>query len=183
MTQTETELVERYLEATSYVQEPALEDEAPELIERFHDIEGRLETLWSRDHAEWIAGFYRNAYRAWTAGDRDDPPCNCPNPRCPLKQGSVPFQLRRRKTSLDTPDRTPMETLRAYLKTHPEATVIEEALAEIEGLRADVMEALADYNRDARDVLDDHEAIDNQDIVAAAVKDRPTLDIPDPEGA
>jgi len=183
MTQTENELIERYLEATAYVQEPALEDDAPEMIERFHDIEKRLETLWSRDHAEWIAGFYRNAYRAFQAGDRDDPPCECPNPRCPLKQGSVPYQLRRRRTNLDTPETTPMETLRSYLKTHPEATVIEEALEEIESLRADVMEALADYNRDARDVLDDHEDIDNKDIVAGAVKDRPTLDIPDPEGA
>lgn len=190
---TQTELESRYLKAASYAQESILGEEKPDLVATFHDLEARLETLWSRDHAEWIAGFYRDAYRIATgstnAGDVDmtgaadrfsdgDALCECPNPRCPLKKGRVPYQLRRRTTSLSTPETTPMETLRSYLKTHPDAVVIEAALKEIEALRGDLLEGFASFNRDAHGFLKERDEVDEEDVLSNAVQQPQTVEPP-----
>lgn len=173
---TNTDLYWRYEEADSYAQEPDLDEE---YTERFADIEAKLEKLWWRDTAEWVAEFYREAYRARCRGERDDSLCDCPNPRCPLKNGGVPYQLRRRATTLDTPERTPMEELKAFLKVHPAAVVIDEALQELRDLRSDVGDELIEFNRDARSEMEEEYGEGYGTVpMAERVKTAPDVSLP-----
>lgn len=173
---TNTDLYWRYEEADSYAQDPSLDER---YARRFAAIERKLEKLWWRDTAEWIAEFYREAYRAKQREERDDPLCTCPNPRCPLKHGGVPYQLRRRETTLDTPERTPMEELKAYLKTHSDAVIIDEALQQLRTLRSEVGDELVSFNRDARrDVDEDSENAPMDDPLVDSVPTDPGVHAP-----
>lgn len=177
---TNTDLYWRYEEADSYAQEPELDEE---YAERFAAIEAKLEKLWWRDTAEWVSTRYREAYRAAQDGEREEPLCRCPNPRCPLKQGQVPYALRRRETVLETPDKTPLQTLKAYLKTHPKAVIIDEALQDLRDLRAEVSDELVQFNREAR--ADEDELADGEgggarmnDPLVKGVKNPPDISKP-----
>lgn len=173
---TNTDLYWRYEEADSYAQDPDLSDEYKN---RFADIERKLSLLWFRDTAEWVAEFYREAYRLRQRDERENPLCTCSNPRCPLKQGQVPYQLRRRETSLNTPARTPMDELKAFLKTHPQAVVIDEALQHLRDLRSEVSDDLVSFNRDARSDLEEIYGEDYDSVpMADGVRNPPDLDAP-----
>lgn len=149
---TNTDLYLRYEEANDYAQEPELDES---YVERFAAIERQLGQLWWRDTAEWVDEFYREAYRAEEAGERERPLCRCSNPRCPLKHGKIPYQLRRRETTLTTAERTPIDELKAFLKTHPEAVIIDEALQQLRETRENVSDELVTFVRDARDELEE----------------------------
>lgn len=178
---TNTDLYLRYEEADSYAQDP---DIGPEYAQRFADIERKLGKLWWRDTAEWVAEFYREAYRAKQAGDREKPLCRCPNPRCQLKHGGVPYQLRRRETTLATPERTPMAELKAFLKTHPDAAIIDEALQHLRGVREAVSDDLVQFNRDARRELEEEHGEDFDSVpMAEGVTESPDLAKPPARGS
>lgn len=171
---TNTDLYWRYEEANEYAQEPELDEE---YAHRFSEIEAKLEKLWWRDTAEWVSERYREAYRARQADEREAPLCTCSNPRCPLKQGQVPYALRRRETTLDTPDRTPLAELKAYMKTHPDAVIIDEALQELRDLRAAVSDALVEFNREAR-ADEDELGYGMDDPLVNGVKNPPDVSAP-----
>lgn len=86
-----------------------------------------LQPLLGEDTSEWVSQYYRDAYQDWRNGDRDESLCTCSSRRCRLKHGTLPYQLRRRQSAL-TSTPSPEEQLQEYLKRHPEAIVISEAL-------------------------------------------------------
>lgn len=137
-----TVIKDRYVEARSTAEDPDLPERYGAAVAA---IEADMEPLFGNDIAEWVSGYYRTQYRAWKAGDRDTSLCDCPDPRCRLKRGTLPYQLRR-----PDPEQSPEEQLRAYLKRHADAVVIDEARTELRELKIDIGDRLARLNRAAR---------------------------------
>lgn len=121
--------------------------------ERLDDVSETIDELADDDIGEWIAEFYREEYRAWKDGDAEKP-CHCTNPRCSLKRGELPYQIRRPTTPL-RPDESSIETrLRNYLKKHSQARVLDDALAELRTTKreaaSELREIIAEHDRATR---------------------------------
>lgn len=170
---TTIELYQRYRSVSEHVREPVLDEYDEDYMSRFRDIEEDLHTLWHRDMAEWIEQRYRSEFQQWQRGEREEPPCTCGNPRCPLLQGQVPYQLRRRSTTLDREEQPPMEALKAYLKQHPDALVIDEALTDLRNLRSDVAARLNELFRELRGILEHEGKFDEVDL-SGLIDDSPS---------
>lgn len=171
------ELYDRYTAISELVREPVLGEQERDFKGEFSDIEEDLFKLWHRDMAEWIEQRYRDEFQKWEQGNREKPPCTCGNPRCPLLQGKVPYQLRRRSTTLGDDEEKPMDALKNYLKEHPDALVIDEALTELREIRSDVARRMTDLWRDIRRVLDEEDALDHVDP-SGAIDPSGALDAP-----
>lgn len=102
-----------------------------------HEIQRLMQPLVAEDASEWVSRKYRKAYQAKQNEERNESLCKCPSRRCRLKKGKLPYQLRRRKSRF-TPTQSPEEQLRAYLKRHPSAVVIDEALDMLRDRKAEI---------------------------------------------
>ena len=107
-----------------------------------HEIQALMQPLVAEDASEWVSRKYRKAYTAKQKDERTDSLCRCPSRRCRLKNGKLPYQLRRR-TSQFTDRQSPEEQLRAYLKRHPEAVVIDEALDSLRERKGEIARRLS----------------------------------------
>jgi len=119
-----------------------------------HEVQDLMQPLFAEDISEWVSRQYREAYRAKQQDERSKPLCACSSRRCRLKNGKLPYQLRRRSSSF-TRRPSPEEQLQSYLKRHPEAVVISEALDNLRERKAEVAKrlstiesALSDYSKD-----------------------------------
>lgn len=84
------------------------------------------------NYVDYLSRYYREWYRDWQNGERDAP-CECSNPACPLKNGRLPYEIRRAESpfsSVETPD--PETRIRNYLDDHPGARVLDEAVDDLE---------------------------------------------------
>jgi len=125
---------ESLLKATELASHP----DAESFDERFDNAAGKLEQILVGDISEWVGRFYRERYHRWRSGNREQPLCRCDNPRCPLKRGEVPYRLRRRDSQIRTDRGTGREMLSAYLDSHPQAVIIDEALDRQQGLATEL---------------------------------------------
>ncbi len=125
---------EEMLKATELTHHP----DAERFDERFDDATADLEQILVGDISEWVGRFYRERYYRWQSGNREKPLCRCKNPRCPLKRGDIPYRLRRRNSQIRNDGGTGREMLSAYLDSHPQAIVIDEALDQQQELAADL---------------------------------------------
>lgn len=118
----------------------------PELPEEYvlalHEIQRLMQPLVAEDASEWVSRKYRKAYKAKQKDERNKSLCRCSSRRCRLKNGKLPYQLRRR-TSEFTPTQSPEEQLRAYLKRHPQALVIDEALDTLRDRKSEIARRLS----------------------------------------
>jgi len=116
-------------EASGYADD---QQTSADLTETYDEAEALFEEIDAGDLGEWLVSEYRQWYREWKGGEAD-PPCNCSNPRCPLKQGQMFYEIRRSPSRLHESDRVPLETrIRRKLNDHPEATVLDEKVRELE---------------------------------------------------
>lgn len=147
-----TNLERLYDAAEEAVETPHLGDE---FEERFAEAEALYHEVGDVDIGDWTERFYRREYRRSERGDRDAHLCNCRNPRCPLNRGSLPYQLRRRDSSVREDGREPTEVLRQFLKEHPGAVVIDDALDELEKKRQECAERFRRIKRDANERIEE----------------------------
>ncbi len=135
---------EDMLKATELARHP----EAESFDERFDDATAKLEQILVGDISEWVGRFYRERYHRWQSGDREKPPCRCENPRCPLKRGDIPYRFRRRDSQIRSDGGPGREILAAYLDSHPQAIVIDEALDRQQELAAELGREFRQLQRD-----------------------------------
>lgn len=140
-------LYRRYSSADDFIKQEGCPEE---LADRFHEIEDTLRALWYADTARWMFRFYRDEWREWEDGDREEPPCRCGDPGCPWLNGEVPYQLRRRESDLRKETRDATKILRDYQKRHPQAVVVDEALDALTENRSSASEALSSLIRELK---------------------------------
>lgn len=105
-------------------------------VEKFEEANELVRDLGDDNLVDYVSRRYRDWYRAWQAGERRAP-CECSNPACPLKNGRLPYAIRRDTSpfSLRDGDDTAEHRLRSYLDEHPEALVIDDTMDELETKR------------------------------------------------
>lgn len=133
-----------YRQVVTKVSKPGVPDH---VADDLRDIERRLQPLQEGDVAEFVSRRVREAHRN---DDRDEPICECPDPACDLKRGRLPYPLRRRESpgrAAEAPERR----LRSYLRRHPDAVIVDEALDELQTEKADVARELRLVLGEARD--------------------------------
>lgn len=140
-------------------------DNVEELDDRFDSATQTVERIMVGDISEWVGQFYREWYRDWQDGNRDDPPCRCSNPRCSFKLGELPYPLRRRRSSIRDGSNG-REALVGYLDSHPEAVVVDEALDRQEELASEAGREFRQLHRDIEAAIMD--AVDDEAMVEQA---------------
>ncbi len=140
-------------------------DDVQELDDRFDDAARTVERIMVGDISEWVGQFYREWYRDWQDGDRDDPPCRCSNPRCSFKLGELPYPLRRRRSSIRE-GANGREALVSYLDSHPEAVVVDEALDRQAEIASEVGREFRQLHRDIEAAI--MEAVDDEAMAKSA---------------
>ena len=138
-------------------------DDVEELDDRFDEAAQTVERIMVGDISEWVGQFYRQWYRDWQDGERDEPPCRCSNPRCPFKRGELPYPLRQRRSSIRD-GQNGREALVSYLDSHPEAVVIDRALDRQEELASEVGREFRKLHRDIEAAI--MEAVDGDEARA-----------------
>lgn len=106
------------------------------------EIHELMAPLVADDISEWVSREYRREWQRKQGGERDAPLCRCQSRRCRLKTGTLPYQLRRR-SSRYAQRQTPEQQLRDFLKRHPEAVVIDEALDNLRERKDEVKRRLS----------------------------------------
>jgi hypothetical protein len=102
-----------------------------ELEAKYNEGVSLLRELGDGNLRDWVTREYRERYEAWQHGDADVP-CNCSDPACPLKNGRLPYAIRRDESPFSIREPTPMEDrIKGYLDDHPEAVVLSDALEEL----------------------------------------------------
>jgi hypothetical protein len=102
-----------------------------ELEAKYNEGVELLRDLGDGNLRDWVTRQYRERYEAWQAGDAAVP-CNCSDPACPLKNGRLPYAIRRDESPFSIREPTPMEDrIKGYLDDHPEAVVLSDALEEL----------------------------------------------------
>lgn len=102
-----------------------------ELADKYDEGVELLRELGDGNLRDWVAKEYRERYDDWENGD-GDVPCDCPDPACPLKNGRLPYAIRRDESPFSIREPTPMEDrIKNYLDDHPEADVLSEALEDL----------------------------------------------------
>lgn len=140
------DLPDLYAEAETFIRDY----ECEELADEFADAEELYFRVGEVDLGEWVNRYYREQYRQFQTGERDAPLCECPNPRCGLKRGTLPYQLRQRDSTVRERDREPTAVLRQFLREHPQARVIDDALDTLESDRQAVADQLREIVREAK---------------------------------
>ena len=99
--------------------------------EAFDEGEAAFEAIDTDGLDEWLSREYRGWFRDWKAGEAD-PPCDCSNPRCPLKRGRMFYDVRRPSSAVSNRDEKSFERrIRETLDDHPDATVLDAKLREL----------------------------------------------------
>lgn len=102
-----------------------------ELEAKYDEAVDLLRELRDGNLRDWVTREYRERYEAWQNGDADVP-CNCSDPACPLKNGRLPYAIRRDESPFSIREPTPMDDrIKSYLDDHPEAVVLSDALEEL----------------------------------------------------
>ncbi len=150
-----TRLSNRFTDATDHAENGQLPGYFADAVAQINE---QYQPLVSTSVGEWCGEFYQDAYEAYETGDRTEPLCRCPDPRCSLKRGRLPYQLRRATRDGETPH----EQLQAFIRSHTQPVAIDEALAELNAqlqqVEADITavnRAAATYLADGEDVLPD----------------------------
>lgn len=159
-----------YRRAYGTVTNPSLPaDDSDELSEQLADVEEEMLLILHGDIGEWVSDFYREEYRDHQVAERDEPLCDCANPRCRLKHGELPRPLRKSQRQVFGDSETGEERLQSYLKRHPEARVIDEALDSLVKRKRDIMTRLRDIRSDAKRRREAAEADETDDTDRAGV--------------
>lgn len=104
-----------------------------DLVERYEEANALVRELGDGNVRDWVSEQYRSHYQDWLAGDAD-PPCRCSNPGCPLKNGRLPYEIRRDDSLFSIRDTPAIEDrIKSFLDDHPEAVVLSDALEDLEG--------------------------------------------------
>lgn len=100
--------------------------------QKFEEANELVRELGNDNLLDYIGRQYRAWYRAWRNDERG-PPCKCSNPACPLKNGRLPYEIRRRPSPFaQTSHPEAEDRLRNYLDGHPQAIVIDETVDDLE---------------------------------------------------
>lgn len=125
---TQSYLEELKLKAAGAVDRPEVSER---LEARYTQANDLYVELSDGDLRDWVTRKYRAWYNEWRNGERG-PPCKCSDPGCPLKNGSLPYSVRRNESVFSgrhLPDTD--ERIKEFLDGHPEAVALSEPLDEL----------------------------------------------------
>jgi hypothetical protein len=147
-----TRLSRRFTDATDHAENGRLPDYFADAVAQINE---QYQPLVSTSVGEWCGEFYRTEFEAYETGNRIEPLCRCPDPRCSLKRGRLPYQLRRPTRD----EETPHEQLQAFIRSHTQPVVIDEALTELNAQLQQVDADITAVNRAAEAYLTDGEEV------------------------
>lgn len=121
-------LEELKMRASGAVSNPSVPMRLEARYEQAHDIYVELGDGNLRD---WVTQEYREWYQDWKNDERG-PPCNCSDCGCPLKNGSLPYIVRKHDSVFSERTLPPTDDrIKEFLDQHPEAVALSESMQEL----------------------------------------------------
>lgn len=122
-------LQELKAQASGAAAQPGVSDD---IVQQYEDARDLLYELGDGNLRDWVSRQYREWYQAWLTGEKPAP-CQCSNPGCPLKNGSLPYEIRRQDSEFTMGTLPPVrDRIKNFLDDHSEAVVLHDAVEELE---------------------------------------------------